>query len=159
YSSGDLCTVDVRFGPLFPGTRFGAVEVLDSDGFPITTTYLAGTGSAPRLALIPGAQTTVASDTTAGLSNPVGIAFDGNHNLYIADWGNDRVVMLPWSNGVYGAPAPVGTGLVGPTGVAVDGAGNIFIAGYDSQTVLKETIATGGESVFRRGKVFPAAVA
>ncbi len=143
YNAGDVCSVDVNFAPLSAGTRNGAVELQDSFGSPLASAYVTGTGVAPQLAFIPGVQTTVASDATAGLSNPVGVAVDGNNNLYVADWANDRVIMLPWSDGAYGSAIGVGAGLSGPTGVTVDGAGNVYIAGYEDNKVWLETVING----------------
>jgi sugar lactone lactonase YvrE len=161
YSPSDLCSVDVNFAPMFAGGRYGAVELQDAGGNPLASTYVTGTGLAPRLALVPGVQTTVASDTSAGLSNPVGVALDGNSNLYVADWGNSRIIMLPWSDGAYGTAVPIGSTLDAPTGVAVDGAGNVYIAGYDGGTVLKETLAAGNyaQTVIGSGTSLPAGVA
>lgn len=161
YNPGDICSVDVDFAPLYPGPRYGAVELQDGSGNPLVSSYVAGTGLAPQFAFIPGVQTTVASDTSAGLNGPVGVAVDGSNNLYIADWGSSRVLMLPWSDGVYGTPVLLGSALSGPTGVALDGAGNVYIAGYDGGNVLKETLASGNytQTSIGSGISLPAGVA
>ena len=77
----------------------------------------------------------------AQLNSPMGIAVDSEGNLYIADYGNNRVRKV--SNGIIttvagngaaasggdGAPA-VGAPEPGPMGVAVDGAGNLYIVDF-----------------------------
>jgi uncharacterized protein (TIGR03437 family) len=79
--------------------------------------------------------------TSAQLYNPYGVAVDSAGNLYIADYGNNRVRKV--SNGVITTVAGNGTQgfsgddgpatsaqLDGPFGVAVDRAGNLYIADY-----------------------------
>jgi uncharacterized protein (TIGR03437 family) len=81
--------------------------------------------------------------TSAQLNNPAGVAVDSVGNLYIADWGNNRVRKV--ANGIITTAAGNGTQgfgilpdgdngpatsaeLAGPLGVAVDSAGNLYIA-------------------------------
>jgi uncharacterized protein (TIGR03437 family) len=79
--------------------------------------------------------------TSAQLANPWAVAVDSAGNLYIADYGNNRVRKV--SNGVITTVAGNGTQgfsgddgpatsaqLDGPFGVAVDRAGNLYIADY-----------------------------
>ena len=106
-----------------------------------------------------GVITTVAGDRTYGgyggdggpavaaqLASPRGVALDGAGNLYIADWGNNRIRKVD-SAGVISTVAgggPVGDGgaavaaqLDSPRGVAVDGAGNLYIADFDNHRIRK----------------------
>jgi uncharacterized protein (TIGR03437 family) len=93
--------------------------------------------------------------TSALLRAPLGIAFDGAGNLYIADTGNNRVREVYVSNGTIATIAGNGTasttgdgGLAvnaavnQPAAVAVDASGNIFIAERSGQVVRE--IATSG---------------
>ena len=79
--------------------------------------------------------------TAAQLDWPQGVALDGAGNLYIADWGNNRIRKVDYSTGVITTVA--GTGMNGYSGdgglpteaqlqrpqhVALDGAGNLYIA-------------------------------
>jgi sugar lactone lactonase YvrE len=88
--------------------------------------------------------------TSAQLNYPNGVAVDGSGNLFIADYGNDRVRKVVLSTGVISTVA--GTGAFGfsgdggaavsaqlsaPSGVAVDGNGNLFIADRHNQRVRK----------------------
>ena len=103
-----------------------------------------------------GVITTVAGNGTAGpagdngpaitaqLNQPTGVVVDSAGNLYVADWGNNRVRKV--SNGVITTVAGIGPpGFSGdngpatsaqlalPTGVAVDSAGNLYIADYNNR--------------------------
>ncbi|MFL6351961.1 MAG: choice-of-anchor D domain-containing protein [Bryobacteraceae bacterium] len=78
-----------------------------------------------------GSQTAVAA---SGLSQPTGVAVDGAGNVFIADYGNSRVVKVPAGGG---AQITVGSGLSLPAGVAVDAAENVFIADFNHNRVVK----------------------
>ena len=74
---------------------------------------------------------------------------DGAGNVYIADFGNQRVLKETpaWSGSqiqgfVQSTVAPNSGTLEGPRAVAVDGSGNVYVA--DSQYVYKETPSASG---------------
>jgi uncharacterized protein (TIGR03437 family) len=86
---------------------------------------------------------------SAELYNPLGVAVDGSGNLFIADWGNNRIRKVS-SNGIIttvagnGLPGFSGdnvpatsTALSSPRRVAVDGSGNLFIADTGNQRIRK----------------------
>ena len=105
-----------------------------------------------------GVITTVAGDGTYGyggdggpateaqLRAPRGVALDGAGNLYIADWGSNRIRKVEFAGGIgviftvagdgtrgvggyFGDGGPATTArLYQPSGVALDGAGNLYIA-------------------------------
>jgi len=94
--------------------------------------------------------------TSAELLSPEGLAVDAAGNLYIADWGNDRVRMVAAATGVIttiagtGLPANLGDNgpantapLAAPTGVAVDKSGNLYIACSYGDVVRRVTTTTG----------------
>jgi uncharacterized protein (TIGR03437 family) len=102
-------------------------------------TTVAGNGT-------PGFSGDNGSATSAQLDNPEGVAVDSAGNLYIADWGNNRIRMV--SNGVIATVAGSGTGgfsgdnglatnalLWSPQGVAVDAAGNLYVAGTGNNRI------------------------
>ena len=137
--------------------------------------YICDTGNDRIRRVANGVITTVAGNGTAGfsgdngpaasaqLSNPNGIAVDSAGNLYIADYGNNRirkvsngVITTVAGNGTYGSIGDNGPAtsaqLAGPIGVAVDSAGNLYIA--DNGRVHKvsngviATVAGNGSSGF-----------
>ena len=94
--------------------------------------------------------------TQARLNNPADIAIDGSGNLYIADWGNERVRKVDGRTGLITTVA--GTGEYGysgdggaatrarlalPSAVAIDGSGNLYIADFDNHRVRKVGAVTG----------------
>jgi hypothetical protein len=103
--------------------------------------------------------------TSAELLYPTGLALDASGNLYIADWGNERIRKVTpdgtistvagngspsctSSNGVatacYGGDGGPATNaeLSGPNGVTLDASGNLYIADYGNNRIRKVT--TGG---------------
>lgn len=83
---------------------------------------------------------TVAGNETWGstsdmLSNPNGIFVDTNFNLYVADWGNDRIqLFLPGqlnATTAAGVGAPATIILHGPTAIILDGDGYLYIVDRD----------------------------
>jgi sugar lactone lactonase YvrE len=182
--AGWTCTFNVTLTPQFAGLRRGAIEITNSSGNVLATTYFYGTGTAPEAAFGPGVESTVAS----GLGKPGGIAVDGAGNMYVAD---AQLGVLKYSNGSYtqianspSQPTAVAvdaagnlyvtsmfgtvtqlpsqttlaTGLSSPQGVAVDGAGNVYIADSENFQVIKVTPG-GVQSNIGSGWIKPVAIA
>ena len=113
--------------------------------------YVADTQNARVLKISGGSVSTAAGNGTLGfggdngpaasaqLNTPIGVAVDKSGNLYIADFGNNRIRMVSPSGAITtlagtsqgfggdGGPASAAR-LSGPQGVAVDSAGNVYIA-------------------------------
>ncbi len=70
-----------------------------------------------------------------GLSAPKGVAVDTDGNLYLADYGHDRVLKLPAGSTTQTA-LPF-TGLKEPYDVSVDAAGNLYAVEPNNRRVLK----------------------
>ncbi|MGB8166632.1 MAG: NHL repeat-containing protein, partial [Chthoniobacteraceae bacterium] len=119
---------------------------------------IAGTGSA-------GFSGDGGRATAAQLNNPYAIAVDGNGNLFIADYNNQRIreVNLSTGNittvvgGGVGDGSPATTASINnPFGMAIDAAGNVYIADTNDHRVrelnrssgLISTVAGTGTSGF-----------
>jgi trimeric autotransporter adhesin len=130
--------------------------------------YIADSGNNRIRKVVNGTITTIAGNGTAGfsgdnsgngaisaeLNDPIGVAVDSAGNLYIADFGNNRIRKV--ANGVITTLAGNGkasftgdngqaatAGVDEPRGVAVDSAGNVYIADAHNYRVRLVTIATG----------------
>ncbi len=89
--------------------------------------------------------------TMAGLNQPLGVAVDGDGNLYISDKGNNRIrVVTPdgiihtiagsGAAGLQGDGGPAGlSGIYNPGGLVVDGDGNVYFASTGSNRIRKLT--------------------
>jgi DNA-binding beta-propeller fold protein YncE len=89
--------------------------------------------------------TTAGTSIGSGLSAPSGVAVDAGGNVYIADTGNNRVVLVPntltgLSSAGQTTVATTGYTLSGPRGVAIDQLGFLYIADTGNSRVL--TLAT-----------------
>jgi len=110
---------------------------------PTVVTTLAGDGTAAWLD---------ATGTAAQFSGPIGVAVDTAGNLYVADGGRIRKIVI--SSGVVTTLAGDGTysfldatgaaaKFNSPVGVAVDTAGNLYVADAFNNRIRKIVIATG----------------
>ncbi len=99
----------------------------------------------------------------AQLFLPEGVAADGAGNIYIADYGNNRIREVSAATGFISTVAGTGFGdgskgtggytgdngpatsaeLNGPDAIALDSAGNIYIADFFNNVIRKVTVATG----------------
>ena len=132
-TAGNSCTVNVQFGPLAPGVRVGAVQLMDTSGNILVNTFVQGIGQGPAIVFAPSAQSVL----TVGsfFDNDWGVAADAAGDVFVADYGNDAVVEFPAGGGPQTTVAA--TGLNAPKGVAVDGAGDIFIADNGNNRVVE----------------------
>jgi len=140
YTTGELCGVQVLFRPSLPGSRYGAVVLKDTNGNAIATGYVQGSGLGPQVILQPGNQNPVGS----GLINPTGVAVDGNGNVYISDYGNNRELKETVSAGIYTQNTIASSGLGHPVGIAVDGGGDVYFTDTFNNQILKETPSPTG---------------
>jgi len=120
YNSGDICYVEVFFAPVFPGSRPGAIQLLDAASDPAVNAFLQGTGVGPQVALVPENPTPL----IAGAFVPTSIAVLFPEFIVGADSVNDILFVGVPEGGVLGALPVPGSA----TGVALDGAGDIYVA-------------------------------
>jgi uncharacterized protein (TIGR03437 family) len=125
---GNLCIAD---------TGNSRIRKVDPAG--IITTFAGGGGS-----LGDGGPA-----TRAAFNGPFGVAVDATGNLYITDWGNNRIrkvspggiISTVVGNGIPGFSGDGGSATTAslnyPRGVAVDSAGNIYIADTSNNRIRK----------------------
>ncbi len=98
---------------------------------------------------------------SAEIDSPIGIRFDVQNNLYIADSGNNAVRLYSETTGIITTVAGTGTpGYTGDGGAAVsaqlngcemvdpDNLGNFYISDFNNWVIRKVSIATGVISTF-----------
>ncbi len=86
---------------------------------------------------------TLPPDQLSYFAAPLGVAADSSGNVYVADYGNQRIQKFN-SSGEYAGTIGV-TGVWGsdnshfsnPYGVAVDSSGNVYVADYGNQRIQK----------------------
>ena len=138
YGANATCTVVVNFTPKYVGQRLGAVELLNSSGSVIVTSYVSGIGVGPQMTFSPP----MVSSFGTNLNQPFGIAFDGRGNLFEADYGSGDIKEFTASSS-YATNSNIATGINGAAGMAVDGAGNLFFSNYLGAKVYEAKL-TGG---------------
>lgn len=121
--SPELIAMDATGNIYFAGSSGNEVSVL-----PIASGSLYG---------VPVSGGTLATLVSSGLDDPIGVAVDPAGNLYISNYGNDTVSVLPAASGtlfgqsvsagVLATLVPAASGLSQPEGIAFD-AGNLYIA-------------------------------
>ncbi|MGO0059996.1 Ig-like domain-containing protein [Brevibacillus fluminis] len=82
-------------------------------------------------------------------SMPFGVAVDGSGNVYVADYGNNRIQKLTISTNTWSewkkVDGDAGSGLGEfnqPSGVAVDSSGNVYVADSGNHRIQKLTAST-----------------
>jgi streptogramin lyase len=139
-----------RFGPLADVITDGAGLLYVSDGTSIRRIDIA-TSAVTTLAggVVSGNIDGIGS--AAGFTYPIGLALDGNGNLYVADAGKTirklvlataEVTTIAGNANVTGAGDGVGSNalFLGPTGMVYDGAGHLLIA--DSEAIRQLDLAS-----------------
>jgi streptogramin lyase len=129
----------------------GNVYVADSNND--TVRKITPGGVVTTLAGTPGvAGSADGTGPAARFNAPVGIAVDGNGNVYVGDFTNETirkitpggvVTTLAGTAGVAGTVDATGTAaqFSSPAGVAVDGSGNVYVVDQTDDTVRKVTPA------------------
>lgn len=178
------CTVEVQFQPTAPGRRQGCVDLNDPSGKTLLAISLDGSGPGALTAFTPSTISTVAGGGTGGLNgpatsarlmNPVGVAFDGLGNYYIADQKANQVYKVTPA-GAISVFAGTGTAgfsgdgglatnaeLDGPSDVVVDGSGFVYISDTNNNVVrmvnTAGVISTYAGQYYKTGTTPPAVCA
>lgn len=155
YSAGATCTVEVNFTPKFPGARFGAVVLADANNV-LGTAYVQGTGVGPQTTFQPAP----VNWPCVGIPWVLGIALDGNENLYLVSGYGGTVGI--WVPGNPNGCTPSNTNLPAGAYIAVDGAGNLYQSGVSPSLVVKSTRQPGGsytQTTIASGLVAPGGIA
>lgn len=86
-----------------------------------------------------------------GFSAPVGMDFDSEGNLYVANWSAGIVSRIDPD----GSRSVFASGLSGPSGLAIDGDDHVFVASYSDDLVYRLT-PEGERTVYVDGLATPA---
>lgn len=126
------------------GRAFGALPSVLSV-VSVASVWLGTSNGAPAGAAVPAVRTILGPGT---LDSPGALALDGAGNVFVADTGHCRVVMIPARAGrSYGVTLSVGravsiagnhcgSGSIGhPTGLAVDVTGDVYVAEANEQRI------------------------
>jgi sugar lactone lactonase YvrE len=146
YSEGKSCTVNLTFNPSAIGQRLGAVLLYDNEPTPEleSVAYISGVGSG---GLVNFSTTQTAIGT--GLSFPRFVAIDGQGDIYVADYGNNRVVEVPAGGGQQ-TTLTINAGSIplnGPEGLALDGLGNLYIVDSSNNRIVVVPPGLGNQRV------------
>ena len=127
-------------------------------------------GSTGRWAASPPAAGTNGGISANSLNGPYGIALDSNGNLYVADYGNNRVLYYPagstTATRVYGQGGSFTTNTTNnggisansldlPAAVALDSSGNLYVADqYNNRVLFYPSGSTTATRVYGQGGSF-----
>ncbi|MGA7524457.1 MAG: choice-of-anchor D domain-containing protein [Acidobacteriaceae bacterium] len=127
-----ICTVDVTVKPKYAGTRYGAVELLDTSGNLLATALVYGTGMGPQAVFPSNPSVTTLGGGFKSISDA---AVDASGNVYVADSQNNAVDEIPPGCTASSCVKTLGGGFNAPYGVAVDGSGNVYVADRGNDAV------------------------
>jgi hypothetical protein len=157
-TAGSSCTATAKFAPQAAGVRMGALQLTDSSGNLLASTYVYGNGQGPVAAFNPGARKNLQGTGYTGGA----MAVDATGDVYFPAGGG--IAKLDIRTGVQ---TMVAGGVPYYTvGLAVDGAGNLFVsnggvvkiaAGTGVQTKVGGVLnASMGVAVDGRGNLYVA---
>ena len=110
-------------------------------------TVLASAGTFNVAVTQTGPVTPTVTTFATGFTNPIGLAFDADGNLYAAAANGVDTVSKVGPGG--GVATTFATGFTSPTGLAFDAAGNLYAANFNNNTVSK--VSTAVTALFTLG--------
>lgn len=131
------CILDAAGDLFIADTNNHGIREVTPDG---NISTVAGTGSA-------GFGGDGGPATAASLNGPMGIAVDGNGDLFIADTGNNRVREVSAGGVIQTVAGGPGTPTIGrPGGLTLDGSGNLYFAEPGANVIGKLVPGTATSS-------------
>ncbi len=134
--TGSTCTVQVTFTPSYPGLRYDALNLIDSNQNIVYQTYLYGVGMAPQFGYDIGTEFIYSSY----LPSPLGVAIGPDEYLYYTSTGSNTI--FKYSPGVNNGITITLNGLATPSGIVVDGANTLYVADQTNNIIVSYS-ATG----------------
>ncbi len=139
-TAGNACVVNVKFAPLFAGTRPGGVYLTDDSGNVLATTLIYGYGVGPQIGTTSDPILKSLSPAEQALPPVLGV-LDGAGDLFVA---NDAAYGGAVTEYPVGGGASVTLPFLGlnyPSAVAVDANGDVFVSAeneiFATQDVLE----------------------
>ena len=155
YAANATCTVDVKFSPKTPGSRAGAVELVDGSNAMLAEASLSGAATGPEVVFSPNLGNKSFA-TLASPGVPQKIVADGNNNIFVVDSNLGKIFEIPAGGGT---PVQIAATYSGtPYGLAIDGAGNLFVGDTSSDTV-SEILAPAYTTIIGLPHVFAGSTA
>ena len=137
-TAGATCAVQVKFAPVFPGLRAGAVEITDESGNVVTTTLLHGVGIGPQISFDGIPPESLVGDQNANIFWG-GVAIDGYGDLFFpnGERADEGVAPAVFELTQDFTLKTVGFGFSSPQQVAIDGAGTLYITDAGTNLVVE----------------------
>ncbi len=130
YIATSSCSINATYTPTAVGLQTGSISLTNAAGATIAVAELSGVGLGAAETNDPGTLNAIGANFTS----PQGIAVDSSKNVYIADPGQNAVLLYPAGSST---GTKVGTGLLKPTSVALDNSGNLYIADSGNGRVVE----------------------
>jgi Bacterial Ig-like domain (group 3) len=133
--TGSTCSVQVTFTPGFPGLRYDALTLTDSDGNMVYQTYLYGLGMGPQFGYEIGNYT----EYDGYLTSPLGVALGPDDLVYFTQTGSN--IITKSARDFSSSNQITLNGLATPSGIAVDGSNTLYVADQTNNVIFSYSAA------------------